>query len=91
MTKKDLVDTIAADTGVTKADSELMLDAITKAIADCLVSGDSVRLPALGSFKVGTVAAHDVDNQLVGGIVHFEEQKRVRFKPSKEFRERLNA
>ena len=57
MTKKDLVDTIAADTGVTKADSELMLDAITKAIADCLVSGDSIRLPALGSFKVGTVAS----------------------------------
>ena len=91
MTKKDLVNSIAASTGVTKADSEFMLDAITKAIADCLVSGDSIRLPALGSFKVGTVAAHDVDNHLVGGIVHFDEKKRVSFKPTREFRDRLNG
>ena len=90
MTMKDLINSVAADTGVTKADTKLMLDALVKTIADCLVSGNSVRLSALGTFKVGVVAEHDVDNKLLGKTVHFDEQRRVRFNASKELRERLN-
>ena len=50
MTMGDLVNTVAADTGVTKTDTKFMLDALVKAITDELVAGGSVRIPALGSF-----------------------------------------
>ena len=90
MTMGDLVNTVAAKTGVTKSDMKLMLDAMVKAICDVLANGGSVRLPALGYFKVGVVTAHDAENALIGGVVHFDEQKRVRFKPGKELRDRLN-
>ena len=91
MTKAGFIDTVAASTGVTKKDTEFMVDAVMDALADILVKGDSIRFPTLGSFKVGTVAAHDVENHLVGGVVHFPEQRRVRFKASKALRDRMNA
>ena len=87
----ELIDTVAVETGVTKTDTKFMLNALVKAIADELAADGSVRIPALGYFKVSTVAAHDVDNQLIGGVVHFDEQKRVRFRAGKELRDRLNA
>ena len=91
MTKSEFVDVVAQSTGVTKKDTEFMLDAITNIIADVLVSGDSIRFPTIGTFKVGTVAAHDVDSHFAGGVIHFDERRQVRFKASKDLKDRVNA
>ena len=90
MTMTELVDVVAAETGVTKADTKLMLKAFVEAITNELASGGSVRIPALGQFRVGTVAAHDVKNALIGDTVHYEERRQVRFKPSAPLKCRLN-
>ena len=92
MTKKDFVCRLASSTGVTKSDSEFMFDAIINMLSDALSEGEEVYLPKLGKLYVGTVAAHDSENVLAsGGTMHIAEQRRARFRPAKELKERLNA
>ena len=45
MTKKDFVCRLASTTGVNKADSEFMLDAVISMISDVLSEGEEVSLP----------------------------------------------
>ncbi len=91
MTKTEMIDKVAADTGVTKTDTRIMLNAFLKAIADELAAGGSIKFSELGSFTVGTVSEHDHFNAFTGTIVHCPDQKRVRFRASKKLKDRLNS
>lgn len=91
MTKQELVAKIAKETGVTKTDTNMMVDAIAKAIADALAEGEAIRLPSLGSFRVGEVSETTRYNGLAGGTQTYPAHKRVRFKPCKELRERVKG
>ena len=91
MTMTELIDTVAAETGVTKSDTKFMLNAIFDAMSNELASGGCVRLPHFGYFNVGTVEAYDAENSLVGGVVHHDQQRRVRFKPAMPLKEKLNG
>ena len=91
MTQKELIDRVAAETGVTKLDTGMMLKAIMKAISDELMAGGSIKLSELGTFSVTVIAEHEINNPLFGGTMHFPEQKRVKFKASKGLKDRLNA
>ena len=90
MTFRDVIARISESTGVTKADTEMMVRAAIDEIAEVLASGDQIRLPKLGTFYVGKVAAHDIRNDVSGGTMHRVEQTRARFKPAKELRQKLN-
>ena len=52
MTKSELVDAIAAEAGLSKADSERALKACTGAIEGALKKGDSISLIGFGTFSV---------------------------------------
>ncbi len=92
MNKKDLVSRLADSTGVTKADSEFMLDAVIDTLSEALAAGEDVVLPRLGKFYVGTVAAHDAKNAMGGGeALHYDERRQVRFRQAKALRERVNG
>lgn len=91
MKKKELVDRLARSTGVNKKDSEFMLDAMIGVIADALVEDEEIALPRLGKLYVGTVAAHESFIPMTGESVLRPVEKRARFRPAKELRERLNA
>ena len=91
MTQKELIATGATETGITKLDTKMMLNAITKAISDELAGGGSIRLTGLGTFSVSVIPEREVNNALFGGTVYFPEQKRVKFKVAKGLKDRLNA
>ena len=57
MTKSELVDAIAAEAGLSKADSERALKACTGAIEGALKKGDSISLIGFGTFSVVQRAA----------------------------------
>ena len=90
MTQKELIDKVASDTGVTKLDTKMMVNALVKAISEELEKGGSIRLPELGTFYIGVLSERDIYNPLMGGNMTFPEQKRVRFKPSKGLKDRVN-
>ncbi len=91
MTKTEMIDKVAADTGVTKTDTKIMLNAFLKAIADELAAGGSIKLPEIGSFTVGTVSEHDHFNAFTGTVEHCPDQKRVRFRASKNLKDKVNS
>ena len=57
MNKSELIDAIAASSGLTKADAGRAIDATTAAITNALKKGDSVTLVGFGTFKVTQRAA----------------------------------
>ena len=89
MTKKGLIDKIAAQTGVTKKDSEMMFNTIVKVITDELFESGEVRVAGLGAFRIGEVAETTRFNALAGGTKTYPAHKRVRFKPAKELKDRV--
>ena len=91
MTKKELVSRLASSTGVNKTDSEFMLNAMIRMISDALAEGEEITLPKLGKLYVGTVAAHESFLPTSDESVFRPAEKRARFRPAKELRERLNG
>ena len=57
MNKGDLIDAVAASTGLSKADSGRAVDSITSAVAGELSGGGSVALVGFGTFSVSHRAA----------------------------------
>ena len=91
MTKKELIDKIAKETGVTKTDSEMMLTTIVKIITDELAETGEIRVVGLGTFRIGEFAETTRYNALAGGVKTYPAHKRVRFKAAKELKDRINA
>ena len=91
MIKTEIIDRLAAETGVTKNDTRMMLNAFLKVISDELADGGSVRLSEIGTFSIATVSEHDHFNALTGETIHCPEQKRVKFKPSKALKDLVNS
>lgn len=52
MNKTELVSSISAKSGLSKADSKKALDACVEAIVDALKGGDKVSLVGFGTFSV---------------------------------------
>ena len=57
MNKSELIDAIAADAGLSKADAGKALDATLSAVTGALKGGDSVSLVGFGTFQVKDRAA----------------------------------
>lgn len=89
MTKKELVDVIAAKTEMTKKDSETALNAVVEAIKEALVKGDDIRLVGFGTFSVKETAARTGRNPKTGEEIKIPAGKKVAFKASKELKEAL--
>src|SRR3546814_18738330 len=57
MNKNELVDAVAASSGLSKADAGRALDAVVGSITGALKAGESVNLIGFGTFDVGARAA----------------------------------
>jgi DNA-binding protein HU-beta len=90
MNKAELIDAIAAESGLTKADSKKALDAIVKATQDTVKKGESLTLVGFGTFSVVTRAARTGKNPQTGKALQIAEKKVVKFKPGKELAESVN-
>ncbi|MDO5940606.1 HU family DNA-binding protein [Burkholderia cepacia] len=83
MNKTDLINHIAADTGLTKADASRALDATLEGIAKTLRKGDNVALSGFGVFSVGERAARTGRNPATGDEIQIPASKAPKFKAGK--------
>jgi DNA-binding protein HU-beta len=81
MNKGELTSAIAASAGLTKADSEKALNAITSAISSSLKKGERVGLVGFGSFSVSQRAKRTGRNPQTGKEITIPAKKVVKFKP----------
>ena len=84
MNKAELIDAIAADANLTKADAKRALDAFVGATTKSLKKGDRVALVGFGSFSVAKRAARTGRNPQTGKEIKIAAKKVVKFKAGSE-------
>ena len=60
MNKTELIEKIAAGSGLTKTDAKKALDATMAAVKEALVAGDKIALVGFGTFSVAERPAGDL-------------------------------
>ena len=90
MNKSELIDSIAASTGLTKADAGRALDATTDGIAKALQQGQSVSLVGFGTFTVRHRAARQGRNPRTGQTIEIKASNNPAFKAGKALKDAVN-
>ncbi len=84
MNKAQLVEAMAADAKITKADAKRALDAFVNTTSKALKKGDRVALVGFGSFSISKRAARKGRNPQTGKEIKIAAKKVVKFKPGTE-------
>ena len=90
MKKVELVEAVAEETGLTKADATRAIDATFKAITNALANGDKVPLVGFGTFAVSERAAREGRNPRTGETVTIAARKAVTFKAGSALKDAVN-
>ena len=83
MTKLDIINESSKLTGLTKVETELVLDSILNSIKSSLANGDRVDIRGFGSFIVKMREAREARNPSTNERIFLEEQYIPSFKVSK--------
>lgn len=90
MTKADIVDNVAAGTGLTKLETEAIIEGFFKTVIEALKDGKGIEIRGFGSYKVKKKNARQARNPKTGEQVHVPEHYVPAFKFSKEFKDMVN-
>lgn len=91
MTKSELIERIAQESGLTKGRAEMVVNTIFDAMTSALVAGDGIEIRGFGSFTVRKYKAYEGRNPRTGEVVHVAPKRLPFFKVGKELRERVNG
>ena len=86
MNKAELIDAIAGEAKLTKADSKKALDAFLKVTSGALKKGQRVALVGFGSFSVVKRSARTGRNPQTGKEIKIAAKKVVKFSPGAELK-----
>ena len=89
MNKNELIDCIAEDAKLSKADSKKALDAFIKAVSSTLKSGGKVQLVGFGSMSVAKRSARVGRNPQTGKPIQIRAKKVVKFKASSDLSQKV--
>jgi DNA-binding protein HU-beta len=84
LTKADIVDTIATATGLTKVETEAVVDGFISTVINALRDGRNIEIRGFGSFKVKKRKGRIARNPRTGEQVMVNEHWVPLFKVSKE-------
>lgn len=87
MNKAELIDAMASDAGLTKADAKKALDAYISATTNALKKGDRVSLVGFGSYSVSKREARKGRNPQTGKEITIPAKNVVKFKAGAELAE----
>ena len=90
MNKTELIAAVAENAGLTKKDTERVLNAAIDAITDSLVKGEKVQLSGFGTFEVRERAERKGRNPKTGEVVSVPACKYLAFVSAKSVKENLN-
>jgi len=90
MNKAQLIDAIAGEAGLTKADAKKALDAFVKVTGDALKKGDRVALVGFGSFGVSDRSARTGRNPQTGKEIKIPAKKVIKFKAGSDLTDSVN-
>ena len=89
MNKSDLVDAVANDSDMSKAQAARAVDSVLANVGDALGKGDSVSLVGFGTFSVRHRAAREGRNPQTGASMHIAASKVPGFKAGKGLKDKV--
>jgi DNA-binding protein HU-beta len=90
MNKSELIDAIASDSGLSKADAGRALDGFTSAITNALKDGGSVSMVGFGTFSVKHREARTGRNPRTGESIQIKASNNPSFKAGKALKDAVN-
>jgi len=89
MTKADLIEKMATDGKVSKAEAGRLLNSFISNVTASLSKGDSVTLVGFGTFMVSKRAARKGRNPQTGDTINIPAAKIPRFRPGKGLKDKV--
>jgi DNA-binding protein HU-beta len=86
MNKAELIDKVALEANLTKADAVRAVNAVMSGITEGLSQGNKVILPGFGTFEVRERAARDGRNPQNGNVIRIPASKNPAFKAGKDLK-----
>ena len=90
MNKTQLIDVVAAKTGMKKKDAEAAVAATFAAIEESLANGEKVQLVGFGTFETKARAARTGRNPATGKAITIPASKHPTFSAGKALKENVN-
>lgn len=91
MNKAELIDVIAVNADLSKADATRAIESMLDTITTALKAGDTVNLVGFGSFAVKARAARTGRNPQTGAAINIAASKAPVFKPGKALKDSINT
>jgi len=80
MNKAELIDAMASDANLSKADAKRALESLTSNVTSALKKGDKVALIGFGTFSISARAARTGRNPQTGATIQIKAKKVAKFK-----------
>lgn len=90
MNKTELVDSVAAEADISKAEAGRVVDAVFSSITGALKKGEAVTLVGFGTFQVRTRAARTGRNPKTGDTITIAASNNPAFKAGKALKDAVN-
>ena len=90
MNKAELIDAMATESGLTKADAKRALEGFVSATSGALKTGDKISLVGFGSFSVSKREARTGRNPQTGKEIKIAAKNVVRFKAGADLSSSVN-
>lgn len=90
MTKSDLIQRLAAELNMTRAQASKAVDTILDQLKNTLAKGENVQLTGFGSFSTTKRAERKGRNPKTGQSISIPAKTVARFKPGKTLKDALN-
>ena len=90
MNKQELIEYVAKETELTKADAQKAVEAVFAGITATLQQGNEARFVGFGTFAVSSRAATTGRNPRTGETINIPASKQAKFKAGKELKDAVN-
>jgi integration host factor subunit alpha len=91
VTRADLCEAVYQKVGLSRSESAELVESVLREIADCLVTGESVKLSSFGTFTVRSKTERVGRNPKTGEEVPILPRRVLVFKPSNVLKQRING
>ncbi len=91
MNNSDLIDSVATQNGIAKADAKKIIDSTIAAIVDAAAKGEEISLNGFGKFKVKDSPAREGRNPSTGAAITIAASRKLSFAPAKAVKDKLNG
>lgn len=81
---------IKKETGYSKKDIKIIIDALTTCIGNALIDGDDVRIYKFGIFKVKNIKGRKIRNIQTGEIQWAKDYNKIIFEPTGELKSAIH-